>query len=389
MNDRAARRDAKPSICFVALNAYGLLAGRDDIQHIGGAEAQQILIARELAKRGYTVSFVVLDHGQHDAENVDGIRVFKAYRRGAGIHGLRFVYPRWSSLWAAMARADADVYYQRVAGVESGQAALWCRWKQRGFILAIAKPPECDRRFGGMSPRRERLFFRYALRHATVIVAQTSTQQRMLAENFGFKSVIIRSCTALPESAGDTSTAAQRVLARRVLWVGRLIDVKRPAILASLAEHCPELIFDVVGSSNAPDLSLRSVVGRLRGLQNLTLHGYMLPSRLDGFFRRATILLCTSEWEGFPNTFLEAWARGLPTVSTIDPDQVVQDHRLGLVAPTVSGLRTSIQHILSSPRIWSGYSERVLEYVRKHHAIHMTGNAYEKLLSAMSSNSSD
>lgn len=71
------------SICFVALKAYGLLSGRDDLQHVGGAEVQQVPIARELVKRGYAVSFVASDHRQPDGEVVDRIRVFRAYHRAA------------------------------------------------------------------------------------------------------------------------------------------------------------------------------------------------------------------------------------------------------------------------------------------------------------------
>ena len=115
------QRNPKPSICFVALNAYNVLSSRKDIKHTGGAEVQQMQIASWLMNQGYSVSFVTLDHGQPDDVDIDGTRVFKAYAREDGIRGLRFIYPRWSGLWAAMARADADVYYQRGPECETGQ----------------------------------------------------------------------------------------------------------------------------------------------------------------------------------------------------------------------------------------------------------------------------
>ena len=58
----------KPTVCFVALNAYAAHFGGHNSQHLGGAEVQQELIARELVKRGYRVSFVVFDHGQADGD---------------------------------------------------------------------------------------------------------------------------------------------------------------------------------------------------------------------------------------------------------------------------------------------------------------------------------
>jgi hypothetical protein len=70
------------------------LAGRPDLRHIGGAEVQQRLLARELLKRGFDVSFVTLDHGQPDEVRHDGIRVLKTYTKEEKMPGLRFLHPR-------------------------------------------------------------------------------------------------------------------------------------------------------------------------------------------------------------------------------------------------------------------------------------------------------
>ena len=86
-----------------------MLSGREGFQHIGGAEVQQVRIASWLAERCYSVSFVTLDHGQPDGINVTGVTVRKAYAAEDGIRGLRFIHPRWSGLWAAMSRANADL----------------------------------------------------------------------------------------------------------------------------------------------------------------------------------------------------------------------------------------------------------------------------------------
>ena len=48
----------KSKICFLALNSFPTLA-KTNIKLIGGAEVQQILIAKELIKRGFDISFIV------------------------------------------------------------------------------------------------------------------------------------------------------------------------------------------------------------------------------------------------------------------------------------------------------------------------------------------
>ena len=45
-----------PHICFVALRAWSVLAGDASIEIAGGAEVQQCILARLLARAGYRVS---------------------------------------------------------------------------------------------------------------------------------------------------------------------------------------------------------------------------------------------------------------------------------------------------------------------------------------------
>src|SRR5262249_11853685 len=158
------------------------------------AERQQVLFGEQLVRRGYRVSFVVLDHGQPDGEDIRGIRVFKCYRSDAGLYGLRFLHPRLTGLWNAMKRADAGVYYQRGAEAETGLVGPGCRRHARAFLFAFANEHTCAL----LSPfpagsRRERWLFRHGLRRADTIIAQTTQQQRILRAGFGLSATVIRS----------------------------------------------------------------------------------------------------------------------------------------------------------------------------------------------------
>jgi glycosyltransferase involved in cell wall biosynthesis len=365
----------------VAPNNYNILAAREDLQHIGGAEVQRALIARELVRRGYEVSFVTWDHGQPDGVVQDGIRVFKMCEPKAGLPGLRFLHPRWTSLWAAMARADADLYYQRAAGAESGQVALWTRRRGRRFVYALAVDAECDPRSLRRWPRRERQLFLYALRRADAIVAQTNVQRRMLAQSFALDARVIRSCAPEPESVDGAETAPQRIAGRRVLWIGRPIDRKRPDMVEHIARLCPDCNFDVVGlaprsgAGRPPD----GIVARLAAAPNVTVHGFVPHTRIGNLYQRAALLICTSLWEGFPNTFLEAWSRGIPVVSTVDPDDLIRSCGLGGVATSAEEMQRAIGPLLASPERWQECSARARQRYLAHHTPQMAGDAYESL----------
>jgi len=81
---------------------------------------------------------VVADYGQRDAAEWEAIRVFKAYRPDAGIPVLRFIHPRWTGMWSALARADADLYYTSCAGMHVGLVAC-----SAGVSQAI-RVPHCE-----------------------------------------------------------------------------------------------------------------------------------------------------------------------------------------------------------------------------------------------------
>src|SRR4051812_18062509 len=113
-------------ICFLGLDNLPVLAPEYGKHTMGGESVQQTLLARALAQRGHAVTMVTLDHGQPDGERWNGINVFKAYRPQEGIPVARFIHPRWTGIWSALWRADADIYYTSCAGMQVGLLALFC-----------------------------------------------------------------------------------------------------------------------------------------------------------------------------------------------------------------------------------------------------------------------
>ena len=366
-----------PSICFVALRAYAALSGRPDLPHIGGAEVQQVLIAKELVRRGYTVSFVTEDHGQADGTLVNGVRVFVAYNARKGIPRLRFFHPQITGLWLAMRRADADIYYQRTSDSDTGVVAAFCRWHRRGFVFAAANDADCMAELPGCSTRRERVLYRYGLRGARCVVAQTAVQQRMLQENFGVESTVV------PNFAPNGGALVEEIPAplspKRLLWIGRFVPDKRPEMLVEIARLCPDVEFDMVGEGDERSCSVQQFRAKARALGNLRLHGRVPHAQVGGFYLRAACLICTSSTEGFPNTFLEAWSRARPVVSSFDPDGAIAAHNTGLVAGDVPGLTAAIRRLLTSPDLYSRLSQNARQYYLENHTVEVVMPRFERV----------
>lgn len=377
----------KPSICLVALNAFNVLSDRQDLHHVGGAEVQQLQIASWLVRRGYPVRFVTLDHGQPDGVDVDGIRVFKAYVQADGIRGLRFLHPRWSGLWAALKRADANVYYQRGAEDETGQVALWCWLHRRKFVFAAANDSDCVSSLYALNSRREKALYRLGLRLADAVTAQTSTQQTLLRKDMRVESVVIRNCgRALADRPLDKPPAVRTAEPMRVLWVGRISEQKRLDWLLDLAQRCPDTTFEVVGASNADSGYAAALLARAAGIPNVKMQGRVPYDEMPGYYRRCHILCCTSAYEGFPNTFLEAWSLRVPVISTFDPDGAIATHGLGWVTQDVEGMVGWLRRIEKSPEIWSRASQAAERYYTANHTPEACLPALERLLLSLAGN---
>lgn len=375
---RPSESTSKPRICFVALSCYNLIADRQDIDHIGGAEVQQLLMARWLVEHGFDVSFITFDHGQDCGERIDGIRVVKAYDKNKGLPGIRFFYPRWAGLWSALGRANPDICYQRGASAETGQIALWCRYKKRKFIFGAANDRDLYRHLPFLSRRREKYLFRLGLHLADKVFTQSNNQRSILQDSFGIES------TVLQNSGGEVAAARRENYGiRRVLWAGRFIPLKRLEWLLDVAESIPSLQFDVVGSGDARTEYVKNLISRAMTIHNVHLHGNVPYKAMPTYYERCALLCSTSLEEGFPNVYIEAWAAGIPVLTSFDPDGIVQDSGAGWVRQTREEYVEVLHAIYKDPNILENASASARERYNDFHLTSKNMPLFERTLTKL------
>lgn len=353
-------------ICIVAHFAFGAMKGGDG--HGGGVERQTSIVARWLSEKGHKVSMVTWDDGQEDGSFIDGVQMLKLCRRNDGLPGLRFFFPRWTSLNQALCRADAELYYQNCGEYVTGQIAWWCRRHGRRFVYSVASDPDCDPRLPEMRTLRERILYRYGLTHSDRIVVQTRKQQRMLKEGFGLEATPLPMPCPGPTETEYNIPSDNGSEPFRVAWVGRVAPVKRLEVLLDVAERLPDVRFEVAGQSDASESYTRPLFERARAMQNVTLHGHVGRDRMPGYFRAASILCCTSDYEGFPNTFLEAWSYGLPIVSTVDPDNLITERGLGVYSANSQQAVQAILRFKQDHELRKSMSANARNYYLEYHA---------------------
>jgi glycosyltransferase involved in cell wall biosynthesis len=170
-----------------------------------------------------------------------------------------------------------------------------------------------------MKTRRERVLYRYGLRNADRVVAQTRNQRRMLEEGFGIGAEVVPMPCPGPGGEEFVPPVPPSGGNGRVLWIGRIDRVKRPDRFLDIVEACPELRFDLVGPAGDAPYS-REILERAGRCPQSPRPRRVPRGGVRRISENAACLCSTSDVEGFPNTFLEAWSHGVPVVSTIDPD---------------------------------------------------------------------
>ncbi len=364
-----------PRICFVALSAWPVLSEDRRIKSVGGAEVQQCYLARGLVQEGYCISMICMDHGQKDGVIVDGIHVFKAHTPTGGLPALRFVYPRLTSVWRALARSNADVYYQRGGGVHTAYVAAFCRRHEKKFIYAAAHDADFDPNLPYIRYARDRVLFRWGLRRADAVVVQNPAQRTACHRNLTIPATLIKSGYTLPAHR-------RRHAGHYILWVASLRDWKRPEWFIELARRLPHCQFRMVGGADSPDYE-RHLRQMAAPVANLEFVGFVPYADIEQHFDGACLLVNTSRHEGFPNTYLQAWARGIPTVGTVATGGTCGGAPVGIEVHTFDELTETVAQLMQDDQARELAGARCLDCFEEEHSLTAVLRDYTSLIETL------
>lgn len=368
------------NICLVAHFAYDAIKGGNS-GFIGGVERQTTLMAEWFKSQGHTVSLLTWGGANNQDEIVNGIKVIKICRQDAGLPGIRFFTPRWTGLISAMKRANADVYYQNCGEYVTGQVAMWCKANNKKFLYSLASDADADVSLPVMKKWRERVLYRYGLNNADQILAQTEQQRTLLKNGFSLDSAVM----PMPCPDKSAGKSAQFLDAKfTVLWAARIHVCKRLELLLEVASELPEVNFVVGGSPAIEDEYYQMLFDKMSQLKNVTYLGMVAREEMPALYRTSSLFCCTSEYEGYPNTFLEAWSHSLPIVSTFDPDNLIKNKNLGISAHSKSELVDAIKVFHDDPELWKERSVNARHYYVNNHTVDEVMKRFEILFTQLS-----
>lgn len=367
-----------PRICMFAEFLYPVVSG-GRVPFAGGIEVQLSHLGRGLAKRGFDVRVVTCDYGQPDRLEIDGLTLLKAYPPFGGIPVLRFFHPRLSLGLSALWRADADVYLFRGGSMWAGLVQGLARARGRRFVWMTGHDHDVLRALPDVHGPRDRFLVRRAMRGADAIVTQTRAQQARLRADWGLESTVIMNSVPLPP-AREVQDPGE---ARALTWLSTYRDSKRPEWFLRFAERHPDVPCRMAGVVPGPpgtDAVFRAARAAAARLPNLEVQGTVPFERVGAFLAGSALFAHTSPAEGFPNTLLECWVRGIPTVSAFDPDGIVEREDLGACRTDYDAWERELDLRLADPFLRRAEGGRARAWAQSHHAPEVVHEALARLL---------
>lgn len=219
-----------------------------------------------------------------------------------------------------------------------------------------------------------RRLYERSLTRIDYFICQNVYQATTLKENFHRESVII------PNIWGQTSASQNlRLPDVDVVWVGNFRRLKRAEWLYEAAENLKQVKFAIAGGAANLDY-YKSMEKKASSLQNVSFLGKISINDSNALIKKAKILVCTSEYEGFPNTFLQAWSSGIPVISTVDPSGIIKKYSLGIVVSCTRELVETIKLLLDREKLYEALQQSVKKYFASHHSAQKGYDALIKMI---------
>jgi glycosyltransferase involved in cell wall biosynthesis len=339
---------------------------------VGGAEQQiEYLLDALVETRRHDIYFLA-----HVIGTDTGTSGYRVVRIGRGRQVDRFGY--WLDalpLYRALRVIGPDVIYQRVGCGYTGIAAYYARRNGARLIWHVAHDTDVTPGNSFLYGRNVLKYFmekhciEYGLRRADSIVVQTERQADHLVHYYGRKADAI-----VPNFHPEPSETLDKGGPPSVVWVANLKPWKQPEVFVRLAARLSDLTgvrFTMVGAMQGGPRAWREQLQRdIHEATNLDYIGAKPQREVNELLARAHVLVNTSVQEGYPNTFIQAWQRGVPVVSlTVNPDGVLDRQGVGFCAGSEQRLEECVRALLENSALRRQYAARAREFAARHHSL--------------------
>jgi len=367
-------------ICILSEYAFSVLSNTHEYD-IAGAELQMSILAKELIKRSYDVSFISFDDTSCKYKEFDGIKMFNPFFNKYKGHTYFNPY-NLLKLFKTLKKIDADVYIQRGTTPLTGLVSLYAKMSKKIFLYSSASEDDVSyfldiKNINDLN----KLVFRFGVKHSSLVLCQTSNQKKLLKKSIGKNGIVLKNLYPITNTPNNHDSNPKP----KALWVGRIKDIKRPELFLELAKRIPEYEFLMIGGPTLDIEYYNKIKNEASKIKNLKFLGSVQHKQMNSYYQKSSVCVNTSVSEGFPNTYLEAWGNYLPIVTlNFDPDELICKNKLGLHSKGFEQLVIDTKKLLEDQKLRKKMGENGRKYVVNEHGIKRIIDNYIKIFKRLS-----
>ncbi len=337
---------------------------------MGGAQYQAKLIVDYLLKTNeYEIYYLArrvnktYNPQKYKIITIPGIKFLSRY-------GFFFDF---SGLLNKLKQIKPDIIYQRVACAYTGIAAYYAKRAGCTMIWHIAN----DKDFFYLENKKnpiylphkfiEKKFMDYGILNATHVIAQNQYQADMLLRYYKRNpSAIIYNFHPLPSEKIEKKDPI------KVVWVANFKEFKQPQLFIKIADNLKKISnvqFIMVGAPADNKIWHSQLLTDINKLDNLSYLGPLKQEKVNEIIAASHIFVNTSIYEGFANTFVQAWMREVPVVSlNVNPNGVFDSAKIGILSGSFEKMCEDVKLLIDNTILRNELGEHAKKYAIKKHS---------------------
>jgi glycosyltransferase involved in cell wall biosynthesis len=343
-------------------------------QMTGGTEYQSYLLAQAAVEAGMDVRHIYIRIDPHqNLPNRLGIALHpidppkcRAYFRGLG-NPASFCLPK---AYQTLKQLAPDYVYCRSGVVQAGLGAYYAKKFGGKSIWHVANAPDVTPTPLMPLLRRpldllERKLIDFAIRHSTLVLTQVGYQSILLKKHYRRDSVIMTNLLPQPKETLDKTGCFT------VLWIANFKGAKQPEKFIRLAEAFADnknIRFVMIGRPAKASSYQQPLENQIKKLTNLEYIGEQPMASVNQMLAKSHVLVNTSQYEGFSNTFVQAWMRKVPVISLmVNPDGILTKEKTGFCSGTLKQLTKDVKTLFKNPALRDEMGLKAQAYAFEHH----------------------
>ena len=269
----------------------------------------------------------------------------------------------WIKVVRVIRKTHSRLIIVRGADRKTFSVAMVSKWLKVKFVFFAASDVNFmpgKEQINGVKINRK--LYQKSIHLIPYVVVQNNHQKQTLFDNYGKTSLTISNIWKSENNVISSNKSID------VIWIANFKRLKRAEWMVETARINPHLRFALIGGPSADKEYYQQIECDCSQLGNVTFYGPLGFNETNDLVAQSRILACTSEFEGFPNTFLQAWAYSIPVVSTVDPSHIIVQNNLGIIVENKEGFNNAILHLLNDTIDFNNKCDSIKKYFLSNHS---------------------